>query len=96
MGRHRRRGCGVLAERAADLKNRGVRDVFFLVCDGLKGLPEVVDDTGNDWPVAGDRARVVHQPTQFAIFENSAFTDTAAGAYSAYALVQEIDKLVAG
>jgi transposase-like protein len=25
-----------------DLRNRGVRDVFFLVCDGLKGLPEVV------------------------------------------------------
>lgn len=25
-----------------DLKNRGIRDVFFLVCDGLKGLPEVV------------------------------------------------------
>jgi putative transposase len=25
-----------------DLKNRGTRDVFFLVCDGLKGLPEVV------------------------------------------------------
>src|ERR1700742_4536666 len=24
-----------------DLKNRGVRDVFFVVCDGLKGLPEV-------------------------------------------------------
>ena len=23
-----------------DLKNRGVRDVFFVVCDGLKGLPE--------------------------------------------------------
>jgi len=23
----------------ADLKNRGVADVFFLVCDGLKGLP---------------------------------------------------------
>jgi putative transposase len=22
-----------------DLRNRGVRDVFFLVCDGLKGLP---------------------------------------------------------
>ena len=30
-----------------DLCNRGVRDVFFLVCDGLKGLPEVV---GNVWP----------------------------------------------
>jgi transposase-like protein len=22
-----------------DLRNRGVRDVFFLVCDGLQGLP---------------------------------------------------------
>jgi hypothetical protein len=30
-----------------DLRNRGVRDVFFVVCDGLKGLPEVV---GNVWP----------------------------------------------
>ena len=25
-----------------DLKHRGVRDVFFLVCDGLKGLPDSV------------------------------------------------------
>jgi transposase-like protein len=25
-----------------DLRNRGVRDVFFVVCDGLKGLPEVI------------------------------------------------------
>ncbi len=30
-----------------DIRNRGVTDVFFLVCDGLKGLPEVV---GNVWP----------------------------------------------
>ena len=30
-----------------DLRNRGVRDVFFLVCDGLKGLPDVVE---NVWP----------------------------------------------
>ncbi len=30
-----------------DLKNRGVRDVFFLVCDGLKGLPGVVEQV---WP----------------------------------------------
>jgi transposase-like protein len=29
-----------------DLKNRGIRDEFFVVCDGLKGLPEVV---GNAW-----------------------------------------------
>jgi len=26
-----------------DVKNRELRDVFFLVCDGLKGLPDVVD-----------------------------------------------------
>lgn len=26
-----------------DLKNRGVRDVFFVVCDGLKGLPDTVE-----------------------------------------------------
>src|SRR3954466_7205354 len=32
-----------------DLRNRGVKDVFFVVCDGLKGLPEVV---GNVWPQA--------------------------------------------
>ena len=25
-----------------DIRNRGVKDVFFLVCDGLKGLPQVV------------------------------------------------------
>jgi putative transposase len=25
-----------------DLRNRGVKDLFFVVCDGLKGLPEVV------------------------------------------------------
>jgi transposase-like protein len=30
-----------------DLRNRGVKDVFLLVCDGLKGLPEVVS---NVWP----------------------------------------------
>jgi mutator family transposase len=26
-----------------DLKSRGVRDLFFCVCDGLKGLPESVN-----------------------------------------------------
>ena len=31
-----------------DLRNRGVNDVFFLVRDGLKNLPEVV---GNAWPL---------------------------------------------
>jgi transposase-like protein len=32
-----------------DLRNRGIKDTFFVVCDGLKGLPEVVS---NVWPAA--------------------------------------------
>ncbi|MBB4689596.1 hypothetical protein BJY18_007081 [Amycolatopsis jiangsuensis] len=40
-----------------DLKNRGVTDVFFLVCDGLKGLPEVV---ANVWPHALVQTFIVH------------------------------------
>ena len=27
-----------------DIKNRGVKDTFFLVCDGLKPLPDVVSE----------------------------------------------------
>src|SRR5690348_3940584 len=30
-----------------DLRNRDVKDLFFVACDGLKGLPEVVT---NVWP----------------------------------------------
>ena len=40
-----------------DLKNRGVRDVFFLVCDGLKGLPEAV---GSTWPLAIVQTCIIH------------------------------------
>ena len=40
-----------------DLRNRGVRDVFFLVCDGLKGLPEVV---GNVWPLTTVQTCIIH------------------------------------
>jgi transposase-like protein len=40
-----------------DLRNRGVRDVFFLVCDGLKGLPEVV---GNVWPRTVVQTCIIH------------------------------------
>ena len=40
-----------------DLKNRGVRDVFFLICDGLKGLPEVVDHV---WPQARVQTCIIH------------------------------------
>jgi putative transposase len=40
-----------------DLKNRGVTDVFFLICDGLKGLPEVV---ANVWPHTIVQTCIVH------------------------------------
>ncbi|TWE15026.1 IS256 family transposase [Prauserella muralis] len=40
-----------------DLKNRGVKDVFFLVCDGLKGLPEVVEQV---WPQTIVQTCVLH------------------------------------
>jgi transposase-like protein len=40
-----------------DLKNRGVHDVFFMVCDGLKGLPEVVT---NVWPLAVVQTCIIH------------------------------------
>jgi transposase-like protein len=40
-----------------DLRNRGVRDVFFLVCDGLKGLPEVV---GSVWPLTTVQTCIIH------------------------------------
>jgi len=40
-----------------DLKNRGIKDVFFVVCDGLKGLPDVVT---NAWPQAIVQTCIVH------------------------------------
>jgi transposase-like protein len=40
-----------------DLKNRGIGDVFFLVCDGLKGLPSVVETV---WPRAVVQTCVIH------------------------------------
>ena len=40
-----------------DLKNRGVSDSFFVVCDGLKGLPEVVS---NVWPQAIVQTCIIH------------------------------------
>src|SRR6195952_3727575 len=40
-----------------DLRNRGVNDVFLLVCDGLKGLPEVVS---NVWPLTTVQTCIIH------------------------------------
>lgn len=40
-----------------DLKNRGVGDIFFVVCDGLKGLPDAV---GAVFPASIVQACVIH------------------------------------
>src|SRR5215208_6751018 len=40
-----------------DLKNRGITDVFFLVCDGLRGLPDVVS---NVWPLTTVQGCIIH------------------------------------
>jgi transposase-like protein len=40
-----------------DIRNRGTKDSFFLVCDGLKGLPEVV---GNVWPQTIVQTCIIH------------------------------------
>lgn len=57
----RRHGAGESAKFwfavLTDLRNRGVGDVFFLVCDGLKGLPDVV---GEVWSSTIVQACTVH------------------------------------
>jgi putative transposase len=40
-----------------ELRNRGVDDVIFVCCDGLKGLPEAIEAT---WPKASVQTCVVH------------------------------------
>lgn len=40
-----------------DMKNRGVSDTFFLVCDGLKGLPDAVETV---WPKANVQTCILH------------------------------------
>ena len=40
-----------------DRRNRGVKEAFFVVCDGLKGLPEVV---ANVWPETIVQTCIIH------------------------------------
>lgn len=40
-----------------EIKNRGVRDVLMLVCDGLTGLPDAVNTV---WPAPIVQTCVVH------------------------------------
>jgi hypothetical protein len=43
----------------SEIKNRGVRDVCMLVCDGLKGLPDAV---GAVWEKTIVQTCIVHYP----------------------------------
>ena len=50
-------GTSFWASVCAHLANRGVKDVFIVCCDGLKGLPEAVEAT---WPNSMVQTCVVH------------------------------------
>ena len=57
MGRHRWGGSQVLAGGAHRFEEPRINDVFFLVCDGLKGLPDVV---ANVWPLTTVQTCIIH------------------------------------
>ena len=40
-----------------EIKNRGVKDVCIVVCDGLTGLPDAITAT---WPLAVTQTCVIH------------------------------------
>jgi putative transposase len=50
-------GAGFWAGVLTELRNRGVRDVLFVCCDGLTGLPDAVSSA---WPKAIVQTCVVH------------------------------------
>jgi putative transposase len=50
-------GAGFWAGVLAELRNRGVKDVLFVCCDGLSGLPEAIETA---WPKAIVQTCVVH------------------------------------
>lgn len=53
-----------------DLKNRGVTDVFFLVCDGLKGLPDSVTAV---CPRTTVQACIIHYPDVLVMPSSASF-----------------------
>jgi putative transposase len=50
-------GAKFWAQICAELRNRGVRDVLIVCCDGLTGFPEAIEAT---WPNAAVQTCVVH------------------------------------
>ncbi|MGJ9451247.1 IS256 family transposase, partial [Actinotignum sp. GS-2025b] len=53
----REEGASFWASVCAQLANRGVKDVFIVCCDGLKGLPQAVEAT---WPDSMVQTCIVH------------------------------------
>ena len=43
----------------AELRNRGIKDVLFVCCDGLNGLPAAIEAT---WSRAKVQTCVIHYP----------------------------------
>ena len=59
-----------------EIKNRGVRDVCMLVCDGLKGLPDAVSDVWEKTIVhtrnrTGEHWRIARAAMQFILRETA-------------------------
>ena len=50
-------GASFWAQVCANLSHRGVKDVFIVCCDGLKGLPQAVEAT---WPNSMVQTCIVH------------------------------------
>ena len=50
-------GAGFWAGVLTELRNRGIKDVLFVCCDGLSGLPEAISSA---WPKAVVQTCVVH------------------------------------
>ena len=53
-----------------ELRNRGVRDVFFIVCDGLKGLPDSVTAA---FPKAIVQTCIIHYPDVLVMPSSASF-----------------------
>lgn len=56
-GLSKEEGASFWAHVCANLSNRGVKDVFIVCCDGLKGLPQAVEAT---WPNSMVQTCIVH------------------------------------
>jgi len=75
----------------SEIKNRGVRDVLMLVCDGLKGLPDAVNAT---WEKTIVQACIVHLlRNSFKYASKRDWTQIARDLKPVYAAASEADAL---